>query len=102
MPTSSGSGSIKRYFGEDALSRRSILTLTLPISAQEESTITDWDEMVELWRAIYTKHLGLTPSAAPLLLATNQASTQASKLTEVAFESLAVPAFYTISPQVRF
>ena len=61
-----GMGQKDSYVGDEAQSKRGILTLKYPM---EHGIVTDWNEMELIWRFIYSKEqLQTFPEEHPVLL----------------------------------
>lgn len=81
------------YVGEEAQSKRGILSLTYPM---ENGVVTSWDNMEKIWRYLYEHELGVKPSEGPVLLTETPLNppSHREKMAELMFESFQVPALY--------
>ncbi|KAG9482260.1 hypothetical protein GDO78_011121 [Eleutherodactylus coqui] len=87
------------YVGEDAQSRRGVLTLTYPI---ERGVITSWDDIEKIWTHTYDQELCLQASAHPVLLTEVPLNPiqNREKMAEIMFESFDVPGMFVASQGV--
>ena len=88
-----GIGQQDPWVGEDAESKRGILTLESPI---EHGIVTDWDDMERIWYHTFYNELRVAPEEHPVLLTEPPINPQANRerITQFMFESLNTPAIY--------
>ncbi|XP_040283344.1 actin-2-like [Bufo bufo] len=81
------------YIGEDAQSRRGVLTLTHPV---ERGMITSWDDIEKIWTHVYDQELCLKASDHPVLLTEVPFNSlqNREKMAEIMFEAFDVPGMY--------
>lgn len=89
-----GMGNKEVYVGDEAISKKGVLTLRYPI---EHGIVNHWEDMTKIWHHAFFNEVRVSPSEHPCMLteAPRNPKENREKMAKIMFENFHVPAYYS-------
>jgi actin len=92
-PINPGSVGQSTYVGDQAISKRDVLTLSHPM---ENGIVNNWDDMKKIWSHTFQGELRIDPTTQPVMILDSSLSAKNNRqqMVKIMFETFKVPALY--------
>ncbi len=92
-------GRKSEYIGEEAMSKKGILTLEFPV---ENGIVKNWDAILSVWSHGFLDQLRIKPDELPVLItdADRDPKVNKEKMAQIMFEKLHVPSLFIVNPGI--